>query len=513
MSDPTPPSWVRTPDGRLEPFDADRIARSLFAAGATINLRDPFLCRELTDGVVHFLATDGDSTPSVGDIAEIVSRTVRELGQPSLARAYEQRAQVTSVLSNQPQDEGGQPSLLPQTSRAPNFPDESHLSPPWNAINRVYAPDVWAAHECGLIELFDRHQPDLLAGTVVRPDTVFDGLQVAGFVAIDGLEYYDGDLATISGLLSPSSKQTNAPRSTKSDELHSLIYLNLNVPPPSWTEIVEGPLFTPVADADRTTLRLRAVERLAIISAPCEWHVGESDLSVEGILERVASLAIEAGRPIAFPFDRPRRPVVLGGGLNRQHTAIVSRVGVNLIALAEQPGMLADEDRYCQRLGSLARLAVSAAVQKREHLRHQNRRAITDGFRLDRARFVAVALGLDEVVRRFTGWSMANGGPSLNLGRRISQRLVEVLRQDGRALQLETFVDGLSPDAPAASIRGQIQAAGTLHAIAEGGTLRLHLPHDSEITGDLLADELRRAWRETAVGRVELVRTTGERRD
>jgi hypothetical protein len=350
----------------------------------------------------------------------------------------------------------------------------------------VYSADVLAAHEAGLIELIDLDGPDQLSRVVAAPDAIREALIAGTLFAVDGFEYLDRP-ETLQGV-------------------PGLAYPNLNVTPPPWTSIAAGPLFASVPAADRGLMRQEAVNRRALLRQRPEWHVGEEDLSGDGLLETITGLALQDRFPTAFVFDRPRRPMSLGGGLTREHPAVLTRVGLNLVALAERPGLLADQDLYVERIGSLARLALSAAVQKREHLRRLNRPPITDGFLLDRARFVAVAHGLDEVVRRFTGWSMANGGPSLALGRRIVQRLVDVLRQEGRAVQLETFLDGLTPDAPGASIRSQMQAAGALHAIAEGGTLRLRLPKEAVHTSASLAEELRRAWRETAVGRVEIVR-------
>ena len=58
-----------------------------------------------------------------------------------------------------------------------------------------------------------------------------------------------------------------------------------------------------------------------------------------------------------------------------------------------------------QKLGSLARMALSAAVQKRDFLRRhcEDRPALTSGFLLDRARLVVVPIGLESCVRAFTG--------------------------------------------------------------------------------------------------------------
>ena len=73
MTDPAPPAWVTKRDGRLEPFEADRISRALFAAGEAIGPPDAFLSRELADGAVHILAEDcAGATPTTQPIAEVV---------------------------------------------------------------------------------------------------------------------------------------------------------------------------------------------------------------------------------------------------------------------------------------------------------------------------------------------------------------------------------------------------------------------------------------------------------
>src|SRR5689334_6893843 len=45
MNDPLPPTWVSKRDGRLEPFEADKISRALFAAGERLGMPDAFLAR------------------------------------------------------------------------------------------------------------------------------------------------------------------------------------------------------------------------------------------------------------------------------------------------------------------------------------------------------------------------------------------------------------------------------------------------------------------------------------
>src|SRR5947209_16144281 len=87
----TPFAWVQKRDGRLVAFESDKISRSLFAAGEAIGRPDAFLARELTDGVLHFLAVEHHGqTVASGQLAELVVKVVRELGQPQLAQAYGQ---------------------------------------------------------------------------------------------------------------------------------------------------------------------------------------------------------------------------------------------------------------------------------------------------------------------------------------------------------------------------------------------------------------------------------------
>src|SRR5215468_5749353 len=86
---PTPFAWVHKRDGRLVPFDADRISRALFAAGESLGRPDAFASRELTDSILHFLHAEASgAVPSTAQIAELVVKVVRELGQPALAKAF-----------------------------------------------------------------------------------------------------------------------------------------------------------------------------------------------------------------------------------------------------------------------------------------------------------------------------------------------------------------------------------------------------------------------------------------
>ena len=72
------PVWVRRQDGSQVPFEADRICQSLYAAAASLGAASAFVIRELTDGVLYFLARhDFDAIPTTAQIAEQVSQVLR----------------------------------------------------------------------------------------------------------------------------------------------------------------------------------------------------------------------------------------------------------------------------------------------------------------------------------------------------------------------------------------------------------------------------------------------------
>src|SRR4051812_21588202 len=83
------PAFVRKRDGRLVPFEPDKISQALFAATEALGRPDAFLARELTDGVLHFLSLETtESNPPTTWVSELVVKIVRELRQPELAQAF-----------------------------------------------------------------------------------------------------------------------------------------------------------------------------------------------------------------------------------------------------------------------------------------------------------------------------------------------------------------------------------------------------------------------------------------
>jgi hypothetical protein len=539
-----PPAWVRKHDGRLVPFEADKISRALFAATETLGRPDAFLARELADAVVHFLAIEEEGrTATSAAIAELVVKVVRELGQPPLAEAF-----ASWRPPGEPDRTVG--DVVLRFAATTPLPEVLSACRRAYALAAVFTRDLAAAQEMGLLTLTGLESPDELAGCVLGPpipatprlgQAVEAARRLVGdFVVTDAPEH----LLALCG-------QANAGGADELTEdllgglrhtgLRAVVNLN-TAAAPSWADaLAEGPLFDapnrPAHPEGLTALAERILDGLrGVQGVRIDWHLGERDFipPESDYLLRLARHALE-GAPLGFVLDRPRRGVALAEGVERQHPAVLLTVGLHLPRLAEQPGVGSDPERFLAKLGSLARLALSAAVQKREYLRRQARQrpespALTSGFLLDRARLLVAPVGLEAVVVHFTGRGLCAGGTALELGRRIGQRLRDVLRQDGRAAQMQTCLDGpwnfqlgtsektsgrwpaapqvagLTPWDPAALVKAQLRAAGVLHGTADGGTLALFVPEETTPTAQQAAEWLRTAWHHSEVLRLRFVR-------
>ena len=134
------PDAVTQPDGRTEPFEPERITRTLFAASERIGRPDAFLARELTDGVLHFLSNETfASSTTADDIERVVIKVVRELGHPDLATAYERRQDSV-------RRELGPMALAMARNPYPN----SQVR--WS-LEYLFPRELVAAHHEGLIQL------------------------------------------------------------------------------------------------------------------------------------------------------------------------------------------------------------------------------------------------------------------------------------------------------------------------------------------------------------------------
>src|SRR5262249_9229679 len=98
---PPLPAWVRKRDGRLVPFESDRIARALFSPTEACGRPDAFLSRELADVALHFLAEEAEDTiPTTEQVREVVVKVLRELRQHALSTAFEEGCRLTRGADN-----------------------------------------------------------------------------------------------------------------------------------------------------------------------------------------------------------------------------------------------------------------------------------------------------------------------------------------------------------------------------------------------------------------------------
>lgn len=560
---PGPPAWVYKRDGQLVPFDADKISRALFAAAESLGHPDAFLARELADAVVHFLTVENEGvTPTTEQIAELAVKVVRELGQPALAEAFARFGENRSQVTARPQAAEATPSPeivlrfdrgTPLSAILPSCVREYTLQ-------TVFTRDLVAAQSAGLLTLTGLERPTELAGCVLGPPldpgvgliAAIEELRrfVGRFLVLDGPEH----LLAAHGGPSVRDFARDLAIGLRLTGLGAVVNLN-SAAPPSWAgELAEGPLFAAQRRKPHNEQLRELSDELSqellhpAHSIPCagavriDWHLGERDFASEPAtrerLLRLARLALE-GSPLAFVFDRPRRPTALAEGIDRQHPAVLLTVGLHLPRLALQPGIDGDPAKFLPKLGSLARLALSAGVQKREYLRRLERirprpsadaPALTSGFLLDRACLLVAPVGLDRVVHSFVKKGLSAGGAALDFGRQIVQRLRDVLRQDGRNAHLDTCLDGpfdfhlaevgergeawpAAEDAAGltawdttAACKSQLRSAGVIHGVAEHGTVALFLPEENTLSPEEVVEWLHTAWQQTDVLRLRLIR-------
>ena len=72
--------------------------------------------------------------------------------------------------------------------------------------------------------------------------------------------------------------------------------------------------------------------------------------------------------PITFVFDRLRRPLSLGPGLDRLHTYLLMTVGLNLCRLLEHTAITDDIELFLRKLAAWPGWRC-AGVQKRHYVR------------------------------------------------------------------------------------------------------------------------------------------------
>jgi hypothetical protein len=478
-----PPESVRLPDGTVQPFEPERITRSLFAATERLGQGDAFLAREMTDGVLHFLSREGhDEIATSADIAEIVVKVVRELGHPALASEYERRdtaSEPVSPLAGKVVASTWPAWLWPEQSPAGVV--RTAAAKPLTALSlcHLYPADLVSAHREQLLTLGGLETPLEVAGLVVAPASgqiltaMRSAREIAGeFVAIDGPEY---ELAAEQGPAGTLAAEYLEELRLAADVTGLRVILNLNSAsaPPRIGDL-SGPLFqgTGIAPKQRREeIATELAERAGESCFTIWWHVAPEAARPDHL--RPAVLLAQKGRDIEFVFDHATGSPSLGPGLDRQTPATLLIVGVNLARLVEMVGGPPIEPAaFLTKVASLARFGKTAGHVKQDFLRRHGRAGLREGFLLGRARLIIVPLGLAAAARA------TDCTPS-----EFAAQIIKSMRsaaENDRPRQLPIRIDASLDESgweavgePGLSFRHQIRSAAMSHTVAGAGRLVL----------------------------------------
>ena len=329
------------------------------------------------------------------------------------------------------------------------------------SMHAIFARDLAAAHEEGLISLTGLEHPEEFARTVMDPNAGENGwlalLNVpARTIIFDSPEYALTEKTAGPWLLGLAEFCETTGRTA---------LINLHVAsPPAWAHPgAQGPLFAPgtvSTAADQATLvadlLLQEIQYLGTRPARVDWHLSEVDFTPDNLprLQNSIRHAVEGGG-LGFTLDRPRRRVVLATGVDRRHAAVLLDVGLDLPGFLRMTGVDNDARLFLEKLPSLARMAVRAGIQKRNFLRLRGADCpgLARGFLLERARLVVVPVGLSQIVEDLLGQGMAGSTLSLDLGLQIVETIQRTLHKEALSANLEIALDGPDGEFPGFSGR------------------------------------------------------------
>ncbi|MCS6978063.1 MAG: ATP cone domain-containing protein [Gemmatales bacterium] len=544
MSDPRRsedrlPVWVRKRDGRLEPFDSEKINRTLFAALESLGRPDAFVARELTDGILHFLAAESEGpTISAGDLEEWVVKIVRELGHPDLAAAYAERARhrdrqtqgddfrVSSLSSPLAKNLKAWLHSIREPERIERLAAGSLLED--FTLHHVLSRHVTAAATEGLLHLGGLARPRELSAALCRlfsPSEALPSEGVDPFGALRRIRRYVGDTVAFAAperdLALMDVRIGEIPRLVR--DLHAaagLLGLNvvLNLGHDLDTAEEEPSRETLFVEQDwgQSTDRLRGFREVLVeevlaledgSTIGLDWHLCETDFqSTEG-RRRLGNLLRAAlrGRPIRFVCRRGSKQTPLGDGLHRSQPAVLLWVGLDLEALRRRIGKPATPEDLALRTLSLARLAASAGVQKRDFIRNCGQ-GDWPPFLLDRAAVGLRLHGLDHVLEELHGPQPFTKADAWAFAVPFAKHLTESLRQESRRLPLPVvFDDQFCTDLGSLEATDQLgqtaRQLGKWHEALGSGTWRITLPQKAP-DGDKLVNTLSALWKRPGICRI-----------
>ena len=161
---------VRKRDGRIAPFDRERIARAIYKAFRAVG-EDGSKAEQITDAVMSKLEErHGTGTPSVEEIQDLVETTLMESGYSRIAKAYilyrKQHSDMRSVFSlvnsvslvesylNETDWRVRENSNMSYSLQGLNFHvSSSIIANYW--LSKLYPPEIASAHREGQFHLHD----------------------------------------------------------------------------------------------------------------------------------------------------------------------------------------------------------------------------------------------------------------------------------------------------------------------------------------------------------------------
>ena len=164
--------FVRKRDGRLEPFDQERITNAIWKAAKAVGGRDRELAKRLSDEVMAQLKVrfGEDGVPTVEEIQDLVEKTLIEDGRARTAKAYilyrkqhQDQRELAAILSDadlvdsylEIEDwrvrENSNMSYSLQGLN--NYLSSTVIAKYW--ISRIYPPNIADAHFSGDMHIHD----------------------------------------------------------------------------------------------------------------------------------------------------------------------------------------------------------------------------------------------------------------------------------------------------------------------------------------------------------------------
>ena len=164
--------YVRKRDGRLEPFDQERITNAIWKAAKAVGGKDRELAKRLSDQVVEILEKrfGEDGVPTVEEIQDVVEKVLIENGHAKTAKAYilyrkqhQDLRELAKILSSSElveqylnlEDwyvrENSNMSFSLQGLN--NYLTTKVIESYW--VNRIYPPSIGEAHRSGDVHIHD----------------------------------------------------------------------------------------------------------------------------------------------------------------------------------------------------------------------------------------------------------------------------------------------------------------------------------------------------------------------